>query len=238
MNVPAHLLSNEAPDPAQAFSLHLDDLEEQAKQFLDGEAIANEAQAEAVSRLLSMARKAANDADEARKAEKRPHDEAAKAVQEKWRPILTKADDIATTAKRVLAPWLSKLEDEQRAAAETARLEAERLAAAAVHTAEVANPDSLADQTAVRIRRENAADAARAAKRLAKARPQAKGGERAVGLRSVWTAEVTNPVIFARWAWEHRRGEYLTFLDVLAAREATGPKNIPGLIIHEGRTAV
>jgi hypothetical protein len=229
---------NIPPDPAAAFALHLDDLEEQARQFLDGEPVETEKQAEAVSRLLGMVRKAANDADDARKAEKKPHDEAAKAVQSKWKPILEKADLIAETAKKALAPFLRRQEEAQRAAAEAAAQEARELAEAAAQTAAQANPESLYDQTTLKVRQEAAVDAQKRADRLGKAKPQASGGERAVGLRSYYRAEIIDPIAFGKWAWERRRGEYLQFLELLAKREATGPKTIPGLIIHEERKAV
>lgn len=223
---------NEPPDPAQAFSLHLDDLEEQARQFLDGDPIANEAQAEAVSRLLSMVRKASNDADEARKVEKKPHDDAAKEVQSKWKPILTKADLIAETAKKVLTPWLNKLADEQRAAAEAERQEAERLAAAAREALEKAGT-SLSARIGAEALLKAAGAADRTAKRAEKAKAHVEGGERAVGLRTTYKYEITDTTAFARWVWGNRKNDMATFLDGIAAKEARqGPRTIPGLLIE------
>jgi hypothetical protein len=91
----------------------------EARNYLDGEPIANEDQAKRYPALLNRLRRVANDADDARKDEKRPHDEAAKAVQAKWKPILDKADLWRQpTAKQALAPWLQQVEEKQREEAE------------------------------------------------------------------------------------------------------------------------
>jgi DNA repair and recombination protein RAD52 len=102
------VLSNMPTDKATLFAEEIEDLLLEARNYLDGEPIANEDQASAVSSLLNRLRRVANDADDARKDEKRPHDEATKAVQGKWKPILDKADLAATAAKQALAPWLQQ----------------------------------------------------------------------------------------------------------------------------------
>lgn len=237
--VTAPMGHNAPPDPFEAFALHIDDLFEQAEQFLDGEGIQTDAQAEDVSRILNMLRKAEKDADEARKAEKKPHDDAAKAVQAKWSPLLGKAKLAAETAKRALAPFLQAKEDAQRAAAEAAAEEARQKAAAARKAAEQAAPDDLHGQTTAKVLQEQAAEALKQAERLDKQKAHAKGGERAIGLRSYWHAEITDPLAFGKWAWEHRRDEYLQFLSELAERECRhGPQTIPGVKFNEERKAV
>jgi hypothetical protein len=230
---------NAPPDPFTLYAESIEDLLLEANNYLDGGQIENEDQERAVASILTRLRREANAADDARKAEKRPHDEAAAAVQAKWAPLLKKADLAVGVAKNALASLLRKKEEVQRAAAEAAAQEARELADAAAQTAALANPESLSDQAAVRIRQENAADAAKRAERLAKQPVQAKGGERAVSLRSSYRAELTDPVAFARWAWEHRKGELLTFLEAMAQRECrAGPKSIPGITVREDRKAV
>lgn len=79
------------------------------------------------------------EADKQRDAEKRPHDEAAKAVQAKWKPVIDEATSAANAIRDELTRWMraeearleaerrAKWEAEQRAAAlERARIEAER----------------------------------------------------------------------------------------------------------------
>jgi hypothetical protein len=57
-------LANAPLDPATLFGEEIDDLMLEARNYLDGEPIANEQQAEAVSSLLNRLRRVANDADE------------------------------------------------------------------------------------------------------------------------------------------------------------------------------
>lgn len=233
-------LSHNAPaDPFTLLSESIDDLLLEANNFLDGKAIETEEQEQAVASILTRLRREANAADEARKAEKKPHDEAAAAVQAKWNPLIDKGRQAVSTAKTALTAFLRKKEEAQRAAAEAARMEAERQAAAARQAAEQASPTDLAGQTVARHLADNAAAAAKQAEKLGKAKVQAKGGERAVGLRSSWSAQITDPIAFGKWAWEHRRDDYWAFLEQLAEREARhGPRDIPGLKINEERKAV
>jgi hypothetical protein len=84
--------------------------------------------ADAVSKLLDMIRKAKKEADDFRAAEKKPHDDAAKAVQEKWKPLITRCDLAADAAKKALTPYLEAVEREKRAVAEAARKAADEQA--------------------------------------------------------------------------------------------------------------
>jgi hypothetical protein len=166
-----------------------------------------------VSRLLNMLRKASNDADDARKVEKKPHDDAAKAVQAKWKPVLDAADLAVTTCKRALEPFLLSKQEAQRAAAEAMRQEAEEKAAAARKAAENASQTDLAGQTTARVLQENAQPQPRRWQTgSTRQKVQARGGERAVSLRASYNAQILDPIAFGKWAWEHRREEYLAFL--------------------------
>lgn len=230
---------NQPVDTYGALKAHIDDLDLEARNYLDGEPIATEAQAQAVARILDDARKAVKAADEARKAEKRPHDEAARAVQAKWQPLIGDAELVTVTAKKALAPYLEAQEAAQRAAAAEAAKLAEEAAERARQASEAAKPDDLAGQATVRVLQENAAAAAKSAAKLDKARPQATGGSRATTLRTSYTAEITDPIAFIRWAWEQRKEDVTAFLEDLAATEArTGPRDIPGLIMKPQRKAV
>jgi hypothetical protein len=225
---------NRSPDPFEAFKMDLDDLFDEAKNFLDGQPIADQQQADDVSALVNRLRKSIGGADEYRKAEKKPHDDAAAAVQAKWLPTISKAKLALETAKTALARFLAHQEAEQRAAAQALQEEAKRQAEAAAQAAQQARPDDLAGQTTARVLQENAAAAQKAAQRADKVKVQATGGERAVGLRkATYRAEITDILAFGKWAWEHRRGEYLTFLDTLAQLEAKQPRPTPGITFHE-----
>jgi hypothetical protein len=74
--------------------------------------------------LLSLRK----EADAQRVAEKRPHDEAAKAVQAKWTPLIGAADEAAETLRNELTRFMRAEEDKARKE-QQAKYEAERKAA-------------------------------------------------------------------------------------------------------------
>lgn len=231
-------IGHNRPDTFTLFSESIGDLLVEAQNFLDGSEIENEGQEQAVASILTRLRREANGADEARKAEKKPHDNAAKAVQSKWQPLLSKADTAVNAAKAVLASYLQKKEAAQRAAAEAARQEAEQKAAAARQAAENAAQTDYAALEQAKALQETAHAAGKVADRLEKAKPQAKGGERAVGLRSSYQAEIIDPVAFGKWAWANRKEEYVAFLTSLAIRECRhGPRDLPGVRVTQQRKA-
>jgi hypothetical protein len=232
------LLANIPSDPAVLFAEEVDDLLLEARNYLDGEPIANEGQADAVSSLLNRLRRVSKDADEARKVEKKPHDDAVKAVQAKWKPIIDKADLAASTAKQALAPWLQQIEEQQRAEAEAARLEAERVAREAQEAHRAAQGDLSAREEAERLLAD--AEAARkAAAKADKAKAHAKGGERAVGLRSVWTPTLTDPVAALKHYRERTPEDLKIWLVEQAEKDVrAGARSIPGFDVTEARVAV
>lgn len=233
----AHLIANAPPEPAVLFAEEAADLMAEAKNWLDGEPIANEEQATAVSSLLSRLRRVSRDADEARKAEAKPFDEGKFAVQAKWRPITSQMDLAASVAKQALAPWLRKVEEANREAAEKLRVEADRIAAIAREKVQASDGNLTARADAEYLLK--AADATqREAKRAGKAKAHAKGGERAVGLVDRFTPELTD----AAAALAHYRAEQPAALKEWLLGQArddvrAGKRSIPGFEIHHERVA-
>lgn len=231
------MLANAPADPAELFGEEIADLLLEARNYLDGEPIANETQAEAVSSLLNRLRRVSKDADEARKVEKKPHDDAAKAVQQKWTPIISKAELAASIAKQALAPWLLKVEEEQHREAEVARLEADRLAEAAREAHQAASGNLEATEDAERVLK--AAAAAKAhADRCEKQKAHATGGERAIGLVDRYWPKLIDP----REALRHYRTadpdalkEWL--MEQARADVRAGVRSIPGFEIQHERVA-
>lgn len=231
------------PTPYEAIKLHIDDLFETAQGFLDGEPIANEAQAKMVSKLLDDARKARATAEAQRKIEAKPWDDGKAAVQALWTPLADEKKGrcalIADTAKRVLAPWLKNLEDGQIAKAKAAREEADAKAEAAHAAIAQADLADLEAREQAEILIEEAGKADRLATKAENARAQAKGGERATSLRSRWRVELENPVELARHLWRVRRVEFEEMLLAMAARDVNaGIRAIPGCNIIETREVV
>lgn len=223
-----------------AFIAHdadISDLYDEAKHFLDGAAIENQGQAEAVANLLDRTRKAWKAADEQRKTEKRPHDDAAQAVQNTWHPLLAKAKRLEGVAKTVIGAWQQHLEAEQRA--EAARLAREAQAAQeAAREAAQTRTERLedAEQAEAAIK---AADAlAKAAARADKAKPLVASGGRAITLRSYWEAEVTDRRAALNFYLKRSPERFAALIQQLADEDARSTRGaVPGVLFHERKKA-
>lgn len=227
------------PTPFDGFSVHIRDMFGEAKNFLDGDEIASDGQAQAVAALLDQLRTARKDADKARADEKKPHDDASKAVQAKWKPLLDMCELGEKTAKEALAPWLLKQEAEQRAQADAARRDAEEKARIAAEAARAAPANDLtAREDADRLIKD-AENAAKFASKAEKAKANATGGARAVGLRSYFTATLTDPVEALKHYKQTRPDDLKAFLLSLAQTDVSnGARSLPGFQIIEERKAV
>ena len=226
-------------DPFEAFTAHIGDLFAEASNFLDGAAIRSDGEADQVSRLLEMIRTAARDADKARAAEKKPHDDAGKAVQAKWKPLLDRAELAVTTCKRALAPWLQAKEAAASAAAEVARAEAEAKARKAAEAMRATTLADLAGREEAEALVKDAKAAEAAASRAEKARPQASGDTRAVTLRTSYRPELAN----ASEALKHyvaREPEAIKacLLQLAQADVRRGVRTIPGFNVLAEQSVV
>lgn len=240
-DAPAPAGHNNPPEPTafEAFEAHIGDLFAEARNHLDGAGVNSEAEAEAVAKLMDLLRTAHKDADKARAEEKKPHDDAAKAVQARWKPLLEKAELAVSTCKKALAPWLAKKEAEAKAAAEAARKEAEERARAAAEAMRQAATDDLSA-------REDAEDLVRAAKeaeaeakRAEKARPQAAGGARAATLRTTYRPELTAPSeALKHYVATNPNAIKACLLQLAETDVRAGKRQIPGFVIHEEKVVV
>lgn len=134
---------------------------------------------DAVDRAADLANRLAElhkSADIARAAEKRPHDEAAKAVQARWLPLLNTAEIYKRIKSAVITPFLVAEESKRKAA----EAEAKRLAAEAAKAGE-----PIPDPSPVQ-----------------RAAPKAgAGGRRSVALRPVKVVTITDrPALLAFFA--------------------------------------
>jgi hypothetical protein len=233
--VPGH---NNPPTPFDDCERKVLDLFDEAKNFLDGEPISSQDMADAVSKLLDMIRKAKKEADDFRAAEKKPHDDAAKAVQEKWKPLITRCDLAADAAKKALTPYLEAVEREKRAVAEAARKAADEQAQAAQEALRASRDDLAArEQAEAMLAEAKKADAA--ASRAEKDRAQGKGGARAVSLRTTYVAEVGDYTSLAKWVWQHDAETLREWLDEYAAQKVrAGRRDLPGVNVIEKKEAV
>jgi hypothetical protein len=225
-------IPNATPDIA--FSMAADDLYAEAANFIDGAPVETQGQADALAKIITDAKQIRKDADAARVDEKRPHDDAAKAVQEKWKPVLTKVEDVIAAVQKPLTVWLQAQEIERQRIADEARAEADRLAAEAI--AAVKTSGSLEDLTATRELQDAAVKAGKIAKQAGKVKTHVQGGGRAIGLRTYWEAEMTDSASALRWARETHPDDLKEFLRELAGKAVNaGAREIPGFTINPQR---
>jgi hypothetical protein len=227
------------PTPLEEAREMLSLLDVEAAAWFDGTPIENERQAEDVARLLDSARKAEKQFDANRKAEKQPHDDAAKAVDAAWKPVITDAKRIVEIAKAAQTTWLIKIDNEKRSREEAARKEAEEKAAAARKLAEEAD-GSLAAAKARDAAIEEAKKAEAAATRAAHDKANAKGAgmARAIGLRTTWKAAVEDRRALLNHIAKNAPDDLTAFVEEWAARAVRGgARELPGVRIYEERAA-
>ena len=239
MSVAVAEVGHNAPPQHEIWAMHIDELFAEASNWCDGEPIDSQNKADEVGKLLDMIRTASKDCDKQRAKEKKPHDDAGKAVQALYKPLLDKAEMASSACKRALTPWLQKLEDEKRAAAAEAARIAEEKAEAARAAAWAAEKASLAEQAKVEALRAEAEKAEKIAARADKDRAHATGGQRAVTLRTSY-----KPVLVdAAAALKHYRDRQPDALKAWLTDQArqdvrAGSRSIPGFEIEEVKEAV
>jgi hypothetical protein len=189
-----------APPVFDAHSANIADLREEAKVWLDGAQVTTAEEAEGIDTLIKLARSARDEADKARIAEKKPHDDAAKAVQAKWKPLVDTAQRVLDVCLEKIGAWRIAEANRLEAAAALARAEAE-----AERQSEIEATRAAAGNLEAREQADQLAESAKTADKLAtKAEKAATTG---LGLRNVKRLVVTDTRALAGWLWKHRREE-------------------------------
>ena len=192
-------------------------------------------QAAGAGQLADDAKKAARDADNARKADKKPHMDAAAAVDANYKPITERLDRVAGVARALLTPWLAaqraaeqRAAAEAKAAAEAADEEARRLAA-------VADQTDIADVEAAAKAEAEAKGAAQEAKN-AKVKPATVQG---VQFRTYYTPEMTDrKALLTHIAQTDPKAMTDFGMDWMRRAVNAGAREIPGVTITEEKRAV
>lgn len=231
------------PTPFEAVRDRIADLFLEATNWADGAAVANQAQADEISFLIEQLRKAKGAADEQRKAEAKPFDDGKAEVQARYNPLIKdgtgKADLAISACKAALKPWLQQLEDEQKAVAAAARRVADELAAKAAAARASADASNLVDVAQAEELTQDAAGAAHDAKWASRRAAHARGGKRAISLRSYFEPKLTDGVAAARHYWLTRRADCEAFFLELARGDvAAGKRTLPGFDVVEDRRPV
>lgn len=219
-------ISNNPPADA-TFGMHIDDLFSMLSNTLAGGTVDSDEKEAAIDALMDDFRKASKDADKARAAEKKPHDDAGKAVQAKWKPVIDKADRGVTECKSALTPYRIEKQRIADEAARKAREEAEAKQAAA--QAALQQSDDLESRFQAEQELEQAKKLTAVANKIDRS---------ATGLRTSWEAELTDKTAALRHYLKTQPGEFEALIQTLADRDARGARPpVPGVLYHERKKA-
>ncbi len=235
-------------DPAEVEKLDAEGAQflEAAAKWVENGDLASEEDAQRLNDFINGVKKRQKITDDARKAAKKPHDEAGKAVQAAYVPVIEKMKKASEKVGPILSKWLTKKDEERRAEAERQRKEAEfKQQEADRKAAEAAARNDISGEIDAEAARKEADEAAKEAARAAKARSNvasATGGGRTASLRTYVEVEVTNPrVLFMRY---QSHPDAIDTLRRLAQAEARSKDfdaekdEIPGATITVTRRAV
>lgn len=223
-------IGHNQPPPFEAIGLHIEDLFQLVSDTLAGvDAVQNDEQDAALDELLDEFRKARKTADGERDAEKRPHDEASKAVQAKWKPYLERCDMATAEIKAKLTPY--------RAAKIAARDEAIRIARETAEATQKAAQEALRQSDDLEAKFVAEEQLKEAAKLTAAAN---RADRSSTGLRTSWIAEITD----RRAALKHYLLEQPEMFERLIqdladkdARNEATRRQISGIIFHQKKEA-
>lgn len=235
------------PSPYDLAEKAVNDIYAETTLWLDGHAIDSQAHADGVGNLLAAIRKAEKQADDARKAEKEPHDKAIKEIQDRYNVLIgdTKAVKgktvlAAEACKAALAPWLLAEDRRLKEEARLARAEADRKRREAEEAFRMSDAQNLAAREAAEALLSQAKKAETVANVAGKQTATAGGSfGRAAGLRTTWKVTIANETYAARTMWAEAREELVACLQSWAERRVReGVRSLPGFSITEEKTPV
>lgn len=213
------------PPAAIAFSMHIDDLFSTADSITT---IQNDEQEAAVDELLGELRKARKEGDAIRATEKRPHMDAAKAVDDEWREPLRKADIAADALKTRLTPYRTAKQAAKDEAARKVREEAE----ARLFFAQAAlKSDDLEARYQGEVELKAAGKLSAVANKIER---------EATGLRTYWTATITDRREALKHYLKEQPEAFERVIQELADKDARSPatrRDIPGVAFTETKRA-
>lgn len=222
-------IGHNSPPPLETMSLHIEDLFSLVSGSLAGGAVSNDDQEAALDGLLDEVRKAKKDADNLRAAEKKPHDDAAKAVQAAWKPLLDRCDKAAEAIKAALTPYRTAKQRAKDEAARMAREEAEAKQRAAQEA--LRKSEDLEERFAAEEQLQQAAKLAAVANRIDRS---------ATGLRTYWEAEITDRKAALLHYLAEQPEMFVNLIMELATKDARNEatrRAIPGIVFHERKRA-
>jgi Pyruvate/2-oxoacid:ferredoxin oxidoreductase gamma subunit len=224
-NLPPHL---------QLFE-QINDLYAEAKNWADGEPIASVEMHDAITKLYDGLHELGKQADELRKEQKKPLDDAVQAVQTLYNPYIQpkrgKVDLGKAALGELLAAWRARVAAEK--AAEAARIaEAADAARVAANAAMQASSGNLAA-------REEAEEQLADAKRLEKTANRSwKAATTGTGLRTVWDVTLVDEEAALDWAYGRAADEFRALAQKNAEEQVrAGVRSVPGFSVVERKVA-
>lgn len=221
-------IGHNSPPASEAFAMAINDLFAEAKNFLDGQPIENQQQADALGDILTGMKELVRDAEKTRKAEKQPHIDAGKAVDDRWKAVKAPAELTIAEATKPLTVWRT---EQQRIADEKAkRLREEAAADLARAQAARESATSLEDAEHAEAILKGATIAQRTANKIDRA---------PTGLRTTWDAQVLDYGALLKWMKAKRQDDLMEFLNTFAQRNVEIAKagNMPGVVAQQIRKA-
>lgn len=204
--------SDAAPDDDSYEGLkdRIEDLARDAQALIEAGPAHDQNAADRASDLANRLAELQKQADAARITEKKPHDEAAAAVQAKWKPLLGTADIYRRIKEAVITPFLVGEEKKRRLAEAAARRAAEEAAKAG---------EPIPEPTAQR----------------ATAPKAGSGGRRSVALRTVKVVTITDRAALLAFFAENPL--ITEALQRMAERATAAGVTVPGVTVTEDQRA-
>lgn len=188
----------------------IEDLVRDADALIKAGPAADQSAADRASDLANRLAELHKSADIARAAEKRPHDEAARAVQAKWTPLMSAAEIYKRIKAAVITPFLVAEDAKRRAAEVAARQAAEEAAKAGQPIPEPAT--------------------------MQRSTPKAgSGGRRSVALRTVKVITISDRA--ALLAFFAANEQITEVLQRLAEKATAAGVAVPGVTVTEEQRA-
>jgi hypothetical protein len=212
------------PSEFDKLASRLNDLWNDAKDYLDGAAVTTKGMAEDVANIKDLTLEVETKLKALRAEESKPHNDALTEIAARYNPLIAdlkgvtgKSVKIKRTAKAALEAYLDALEAEKERIAREAREAADRAAQEAQEALRASSPDNLVEREAAEQlltdAKHLAADASRAEKDKATI-----GGTfgRATSRITVYSIEIVDPIKFGGWLWKNRNAQYLEWMQVVA----------------------
>lgn len=228
MNEISKIGHNNAPDPIDEALAPYGDAISEAENWLDGEAVENEAQMKAVDAILKQIRSAGTDVTKAKKSATAPLYDAWKAEGNRWKPTEDDLDKLKKGLAALVDPFKRKLAEAKEAAKRAAYQEAERKEREARAAAAEADTANIEEQRAAAARAAEAQEAKKAA--------AAANRDTVKGLRTVQKYEIKDHRAALHWIAKNDSGAMTAFIEEYARRNFK-EKTIDGVNVWSDREA-